>query len=215
MADATDEATLKRQQLAESKRISLAFLKKNGLDRLYMLRLCLSPQIALMQSTLSENQDSWQTQQLASSSLGQGRSYRVVNHVVNCWGTGRFRKFLIDTKAIAQSSTLWNHASHTEGTASDIFRMCSRSASVLMELVVMKSLTFPLLLFSLLHDDSQVDKILVYHSDFTCCLDDFSKAFLDRFPSRESLLSSQAKTILTVIAEFAFANIYDVERTHT
>ena len=204
-----------RQQLAESKRIALAFFQQSGPARLLMLRMCLSPQVELMESVLVENEVGWETEQLSHSEAGEPRSYRALKHVLSCWGDGRFQQFLRKSKNIAESDTLWKHTLHTEGNATDILRMCSRASCVLMDLVMMKALSFPLLLFSLLHDDSQTELILTYHQDYPCCLDSFSKSFLDKFPTAEQLASPEARHILTAIAQCTYCNIYNVERTHT
>ena len=200
--------------MAVSKKKALEFFAEDGLRRMFLVRRCLQPQITLMSQMLAMNSALWDLKQFHLAAANEERQYRLQQLFAATRPGGMFRTFLDETRQ-QMNAEVWSHLDSTQQTATDVFRISCRGAAVLMEQLVLKALSFPCVVFSLLCDDEEVDSLLEHHMQYQCCLDPFSRYFLSKFHSRELLLSQEARALLLSIAQFAIGNIYNTERLHT
>eukprot|EP00971_Amphidinium_carterae_P045379 892869-Amphidinium_carterae.1 len=116
--------------------------------------------------------------------------------------------------AALHAPELYNNRPKTEGMHTDTFVTCVRPAAVIFKNVIRKLNKCPFTLFELILDrsESKAEELLRLGH---CCLDMFSRKFLDCFSSVEGLLSEDAHQILAAVACRMKLTTVSTERLHS
>eukprot|EP00971_Amphidinium_carterae_P148653 2947479-Amphidinium_carterae.1 len=198
----------------EHRRSALEFFEGSGLERLYIVRTVLAPQVELIHQVLALNEAEFDAREGGNESP----SFRVVELIRASQPGKMFHAFLKKTALVSTSTTLWVHCASTESFATDVFRFCTHAAAVLKELVLQQWAVFPQKLFSMLDSAAARHEIYRIYRESPCLLDEWSKAFLDKFCGEaglDGLLDPAASAVVNSMAALVVGNIFNVERTHS
>ena len=208
-----------RKKEKEHRRLALEFLcmpDHRGLNDLHVLRAAVNPYILLMHKLLKDNEPAADLEVMRSL---QGQSQSIPYRLCKMWHWSASREGACQ-QAMRKSFELlssgqWQDLPKTNAQQAFIVQMVLRPCAVLYELVVVKHRGFPHRLFSLLLVEGLEETIVAEAQAFPCLLDEFSEAFLARYPDAASLRTLEARCVLSMIALQAMNNTHGTERLHS
>ena len=194
-------------------RVAIAWMNSGSVFAdVYLMRVALFPQQELMRWFLHTTGAKWEREQIGRFLMEGQRDFRA-----SMLHSGeRFETFMVTTLQQFTSKRLWNHMPETEAWRTRLFKLSWRPAAVVFQLAMLRCSTFPYALFKLLGEN--VNRLEVAETLLSwprCLRDSFSKAFLQKYATPESLSNEEAVEILLLLAKKALHTIYSVERLHS
>jgi hypothetical protein len=215
-ANPLDHATVsgdiekQRQENRTLKENARTFLiEESSLSRIIMSRRVVQPQMLMMKQYLQQSGPKWDIMQMHSLSNTGSREYRIVRAATNT----HEKQFFERLWAIF-NSTWGAMPGKTVRANCQVFRMAARSGATCYELLVKRHSVYPYKLFRLLVDEELVEEI-ISDSKRPCCLDHWSKSFLDVYGSDATkLLSDESRQELLHMALVTPTDTAGIERRH-
>ena len=207
-----EDMARERAERALSLQVSTSFMKRGLWQSVYMLRVTLEGQRALMATVLESIGREWEEKQLNSVIEGRPREFRVVS-----LNDGRcFENYLSSVGECLLSPILWSEFAETERFRGRLCQQSLRPAAVCHQLLRVRFAGLPFLLFRLLTEPSDVENLATQILNMPMCLrDQWSKAFLDRYHSVRGLLSNGAQHEILMLADMMLNCTYTTERLHS
>eukprot|EP00971_Amphidinium_carterae_P351764 6492268-Amphidinium_carterae.3 len=211
--DVDNEQDRIRLENVRTLRMCLLFFSRRTeelMQDVFLLRICLQPELALMHAIIHTVSDAWETTQLKSMWSIHVREFRPL----------RLHK-RVDVATFHQSvlaqfldTTLWQWFVQTEGFASMLLQLSMRSGALAWQTVDLRVQQLPYKLFTLLERDNLEAKSSELLRIPMCGRDDFSKRFLQVHNSVEKLCSSEVHSTLYVLAHLWTSTTFATEALH-
>ena len=212
--DNLDPVEVERTLRAQSLLKCCKWLETEWEKTLWIMRLCLRPQVRLMQVILK--QDS-QQHLAASLCMQMDRGQRPHNILALHRGQDTWQ-MLRDSLRLLQSMELWAHLPQTEELYSHVIMSMTRAAAVVWQQIILRMAQFPYKLFRLLEGGTQQELQQVAADILAtprCQLDDFTESFLHSYNTVDLILSPESIEIVSAIASLIRGSTFSTERLHS
>eukprot|EP00971_Amphidinium_carterae_P351615 6492192-Amphidinium_carterae.1 len=202
-----------RIENARTLRLCLLYLSRRTeelMQDVFLLRVCLQPQMDLMHAIIHSVSEAWETAQLQSMWSEHVRQFRPLKlHK-------RADLALFHQAVLAQflDPTLWQWFVQTEKFASTLLRNSMQSGALAWQTVDLRVQNLPYKLFSLLEREDLEDKAFALLQIPQCGRDDFSMRFLRVHSSVEKLCSQEAHAALYILAHLWTSTTFSTESLH-
>ena len=190
-------------------------MRSDGLLDLYVLRSALEPQQLLIHKLLRQTSRLSELEWLDQVAKGENRSYKALTLAFGSDAGGVLHEYLSAIATHLGDERRWSPCHLVEAVASDIMRLSLRGAAVCHELLVMRSQSFPCVLFRLLQGPGYAQEILELANHSPCLLDAFSRRHLAAFATAEALNSQESLMVLRSTAMLFQGNTYSTETLHS
>ena len=187
------------------------------MERFYILRKALAPEVDLMHHVVGLNSPAYFFQRAHDVLQGLPPKSRILDmHLAATEGIDScYHQFFLKYGTMMEDETGWDHLAATEIVSTEIVRHCLRPPSVFYELVWRRWSMWPYKLFKLLQSPDCASALRAEARAFPCMLDTFSASFLQQYSSPEEMQSQSALLTLHLLALSAVHNTYSVEQMHS
>ena len=186
----------------------------DGVEDMYVLRRCLSPQITLIHMLVDMSGHLQDLRHFQNVMLGgKGCARPVVLHEA-IEKDGMLGRTLCDLLQQIGKEELWSHCSFEERVGTNILRYTSRASCTIFELLVQRCKSFPLKLFSLLQNRDGAEEVVNTFHTRPCLLDTFAYDHLSQYPSVPEVLGQDSLQSLAAVAHMFSGSIFTAETLH-